>query len=89
MRRTGAGRPGELPEMAAGEKLNGIKPRKGVVGDSNERRSRTGKSHRGKGRGALLVSALRKLPEWAGRATMKGREPFTYPDAPHRKVLPT
>ena len=63
MRRTGADNLGDLPEMADGEKLNGKKPHKGVVGHSNERRSRTGKSHRGKGRGALLVSAPRKLPD--------------------------
>ena len=89
MRRTGGDVPGEPRETAAGEKLNGTKPHKGVVGDSNERRSRTGKGHRGKGRGALLVSAPRKLPEWAGKATMKGRESFTYPDALHQTVLPT
>ena len=58
MCRTGSDASGELSGMAAGEKLNDAKFRQGEVGDSNERRSRTGKCRRGRvgGRFSFLPS---------------------------------
>jgi hypothetical protein len=59
-RDSGADRPGDPREKRERRKAQLRKSRQGMAGEIDKRWCRTGKGHRGTGRGALLVSSPRK-----------------------------